>query len=102
MLTPHGCMYNEAYFSTGLSHYVLDCRGPDLPKVLVYEAKTNRLIASWDDNAKLSRQVQNMSLPNVRIFNVSLSSGYRANVRLFLPPEITIETFNSYPLVVEV
>ena len=101
-VTPQGCLYNEAFFSKDLTHYVLDCRGPTMPRVLLFESKANRMIANLDSNAKLQTKVANMSLPNVRLFNVTLSSGYVATVRLFLPPEITIETFTSYPLVVEV
>ena len=60
-------------------------------------------LAVLDDNGELASQIlPNMSMPNVRLFNVTLKSGYNATVRLFLPPEITIETFTSYPLIVEV
>jgi hypothetical protein len=43
-----------------------------------------------------------MSLPKIRVFSVPLSSGYKAWVKLYLPPEITVHTFTSYPLVVDV
>ena len=39
----------------------------------------------------------------VRMFRVPLTaSGYEAAVRLYLPPEITAETFTSFPLLVQV
>ena len=58
-----------------------------------------------DDNAALRARAVNMSLPKVRMFRVPLSSesgGYEAAVRLYLPPEITFETFTSFPLLVQV
>ena len=61
-----------------------------------------KLLSYLDNSTSLANQVTNMSMPNVRLFNVTLSSGYNATVRLFLPPEITVETFTSYPLIVEV
>ena len=61
-----------------------------------------KLVSTLEDNGDLSRDLLNMSMPNVRLFNVTLSSGYNATVRLFVPPEITVETFTSYPLIVEV
>ena len=37
------------------------------------------------------------------MFRVPLTeSGYEAAVRLYLPPEITFDTFTSFPLLVQV
>ena len=56
-----------------------------------------------DDNGALRARAANMSLPKVRMFRVPLAaSGYEAAVRLYLPPEITAETFTSFPLLVQV
>ena len=108
-----------------MSYYTLDCKGPGLPKVLLFETKTNKEIAVLNSNSGLNKTVSNMSLPIVRIFDVPLPtssslnefsatstntnvggdksvSSYNASVRLFLPPEISVETFMSYPLVVQV
>ena len=57
-----------------------------------------------DDNGALRARAANMSLPKVRMFRVPLtaSGGYEAAVRLYLPPEITFDTFTSFPLLVQV
>ena len=58
-----------------------------------------------DDNDALRARAANMSLPKVRMFRVPLTAGgggYEAAVRLYLPPEITFETFTSFPLLVQV
>ena len=102
VMTPKGCLYNSALFSKDLTYYVLDCKGPDVPKVLLFKTSTNQPMGVLDSNHELKRNIANMTLPKVRIFNVTLSSGYVASVRVFLPPDITIDTFASYPLVVQV
>ena len=40
VLTFRGCLYNEAHFSKGLGHFVVDCRGPDVPQVRLYNGAT--------------------------------------------------------------
>ena len=40
VLTYRGCLYNEAHFSKGLGHFVVDCRGPDVPQVRLYNGAT--------------------------------------------------------------
>ena len=119
-----GCLYNTAKFSKGMSYYVLNCKGPGIPKVLLFETKTNKQIAVLNSNLDLAKTVSNMSLPLVRIFDVPLSTAsqssefssssssnnmgdekasvYNASVKLYLPPEINVKTFMSYPLVVQV
>ena len=42
VLTYRGCLYNEAHFSKGLGHFVVDCRGPDVPQVRLYNGATLR------------------------------------------------------------
>ena len=119
-----GCLYNTAKFSEGMSYYVLECKGPGVPKVYLFHTNTNKQILLLNNNTALEKAVSNMSLPIVRIFDVPLpasnsasnkfastnsnlmgegsSSRYNASVRLFLPPEINVKTFMSYPLVVQV
>ena len=119
-----GCLYNTAKFSQGMSYYVLECKGPGVPKVYLFHTNTNKQILLLNNNTALEKAVSNMSLPIVRIFDVPLpasnsvsnkfastssnlmgegsSSRYNASVRLFLPPEINVKTFMSYPLVVQV
>lgn len=102
-VVPVGCLFNEAEFSHKLSYAVVNCKGPSVPKVLLFQMGHNiTQIAELDTNAKLRQAVQNLSLPKIRMFTVPLSSGYNASVKLFLPPEITYFTFASYPLIIQV
>ena len=40
VLTYRGCLYNEAHFSKGLGYFLVDCKGPDVPKVILYNGVT--------------------------------------------------------------
>lgn len=80
----------------------MDCRGPDIPKVIAFQTKDLEELSTLEDNSALSDQLSNYSLPNVRLLKVPMKSGYMANVKLILPPEITYKSFNSYPLIVQV
>ena len=103
VLTPSGCLYNEAVFSRDLSYFVLECKGPGVPRVLLYKTETTeRLRDVLDDNGELRARAANMTLPKMRTFQVPTSSGFEATVKVFLPPEITVHTFASYPFIVQV
>ena len=69
VLTYGGCLYNEAHFSKGLGYFVVDCRGPDVPQVRLYNGVTLRQELILDDNAALRARAANMSLPKVCIVN---------------------------------
>lgn len=104
---PEGCLYNKAVFSKALKYFVINCLGPDVPKVLLYKSDSEKdgkveKIADLDENEWLREKVKNMTLPKVRIFRVPLRSGYNATVKVILPEEINIETFGSYPLIIQV
>lgn len=32
-----GCLHNSAYFSSDLTYAAVDCQGPEVPKVLLFE-----------------------------------------------------------------
>ncbi len=34
-----GCLYNEVSFSPDLSHFAVDCKGPDVPRTLLYQTR---------------------------------------------------------------
>ena len=39
--TAEGCLYNEAVFSSDLSHYALNCKGPGVPKVYIFQSNVS-------------------------------------------------------------
>lgn len=102
VVTHAGCLYNEAHFSRDLGMFVLDCRGPDVPRVLLFNATSLNEELTLDNNTLLRERVANMSLPKVRMFRVATRSGYYASVRMYLPPEITFDDFKEYPFIVHV
>ena len=101
-MEPGGCLYNEAHFSTGLSYLVIDCKGPDVPRVLLYQSGNETAMMELNGNEELRTHIKNVSLPKVRMFLVPLRSGYNASVKIIMPEEIGLRTFGSYPLIIHV
>ncbi|XP_063218410.1 dipeptidyl aminopeptidase-like protein 6 [Bacillus rossius redtenbacheri] len=101
------CQYHNAAFSPGLRYYVLECLGPGVPTVRLYEARGGRaspprLVAALQNNSRLLELAARMALPQVKTFPVQISGGYHAQVRLHLPPGLREEEITKYPLVVQV
>ena len=67
----------------------------------MYESFNATKILDLDNNDDLKTSVSNMTLPKIRNFIVPLSNGYNASVKLILPEEITVHTFASYPLILQ-
>jgi len=105
--TSGGCLWNEPHFSLDASHVVADCRGPDVPKVIVIRADGSAKSLTLEDNQALSEEVErNLSLAAVRTFSVPLTSapGHSARVKLILPPEAAgpAPSSGTHPLLVQV
>ncbi len=68
-----GCLYNEAHFSRDLSHFAVQCRGPEVPRTVLfrggeggdYEEEEAQYLGVLEDNARLRTDVVNMTLPKV-------------------------------------
>ncbi len=54
-----------------MSHFLVDCQGPDIPKLVVYQSDgtwgSPEQIMTLEDNAKLREEAANMSLAQVRV-----------------------------------
>ena len=50
--TAEGCLYNEAVFSSDFSHYALNCKGPGVPKVYIFQSNVSCYIffLSFENN----------------------------------------------------
>ena len=95
------CGYNSFRFSSDYSFYVMSCDGPHVPQVYLYKTNPNQRTAILVDNAKLSTDLANKSLPNVSNLNIPVDGGkYQAKVRLYLPPDFSES--KQYPLVIDV
>ncbi|XP_067139142.1 inactive dipeptidyl peptidase 10-like isoform X3 [Centruroides vittatus] len=96
------CLYNNAIFSKNAKYYILECLGPEIPRVELWNTEENKLIEVLDTNDNLRDLINKRALPQVRTFQVPIDGGYKANVRLFLPPGLKNDEITKYPLLVNV
>ncbi|XP_054710393.1 inactive dipeptidyl peptidase 10-like [Uloborus diversus] len=96
------CLYFNALFSHDAHYFVLECLGPNVPRVELRETLTNQLIEVLDTNSDLVEALDNRALPQIETFKVPLKGGYEASVRLYLPPPLRENEIIKYPLIVHV
>ncbi|OWR49175.1 dipeptidyl aminopeptidase protein 6 isoform 1 [Danaus plexippus plexippus] len=88
----------------GITHYVLECRGPGPPLAGLHDAKTHKLERIlYDTRPYRSVRLRELALPSRRSFDVQLSSGSKARVQLLLPPSWREELRDAaFPVLVHV
>ncbi|XP_044727006.1 inactive dipeptidyl peptidase 10 [Chrysoperla carnea] len=88
----------------GSSYYVLQCLGPGLPLAAVHSVETHRLLKIlYDSRNKRDLPLYQLALPTHRSMEVPLPQGYKAHVRLYLPPSWREELRDAaFPVLVEV
>lgn len=105
------CTYFDAYMnpppyaaSTGITHYILECKGPGLPLAVVHSASNHKLFrVLYDTRPMFSTKLQQLALPTKRTFEIPLPHGSRAAVQLLLPPSWREELRDAaFPVLVEV
>lgn len=96
------CLYTKATFSPNNQYFVRECLGPGVPTVTLHSAPLGRLLYVLDNNTALKEEVDDMGLPVVRTFPVEVSGGYRAPVKLYLPPGLREEEEFKFPLILHV
>ncbi|CAG2120642.1 unnamed protein product, partial [Medioppia subpectinata] len=103
------CLYNNVFFNTKRDYYVLQCEGPDTPKVeirrtknnsLIRRTKNNSLVTELENNSNLEAKLREKSVPITRKLRVKTSATFHSNVELVLPHNF--DEKNKYPLMVEV
>lgn len=83
------CLFHNAIFSPHTTAYfVLECLGPGIPYSALYKAvlPKPKLLLVLQNNTKLREAVARMAMPQIKTFPVQISGGYKAHVRLHLPP----------------
>ncbi|XP_041976743.1 inactive dipeptidyl peptidase 10 isoform X2 [Aricia agestis] len=103
------CTYWSAAFSparpaVGITHYVLECRGPGPPLAGLHDARTHKLERIlYDTRPYRSVRLRELALPTRRSFDVQLGSGSKARVQLLLPPSWREELRDAaFPVLVHV
>ncbi|XP_035703535.1 inactive dipeptidyl peptidase 10 isoform X2 [Folsomia candida] len=96
------CLYNKVTFSSDNRFFVRECLGPGVPFVTLHTAPLGRLLYVLDNNTALKQEVADLGLPVIRTFSVEVSDGYKAPVKLYLPPGLREEEEFKFPLVLHV
>ncbi|XP_055628528.1 inactive dipeptidyl peptidase 10 isoform X2 [Toxorhynchites rutilus septentrionalis] len=106
------CTHFDAYMSppphmasiSGITHYVLECKGPGLPLAVVHSTFNHRLVkVLFDTRPVYTSKLQELALPTQRSFEIPLPHGTRAAVQLLLPPSWREELRDAaFPVLVEV
>lgn len=103
------CQYHNAIFAPGqLGLALIDCLGPDVPSSAIYRMPREynqrplKPIFYMQNNTRLRERVATIALPQVKSFPVMISGGYRAQVRLFLPPGLREDEITRYPMILHV
>ncbi|XP_017784773.1 PREDICTED: venom dipeptidyl peptidase 4 [Nicrophorus vespilloides] len=95
------CLYNSAIFSKDKSHYVLQCLGPGIPEVSVFNT-TNQRLVTWEENEELTELVNDKAIPIIKRFSFNVAGGFKAQVSLKLPPNMDMSGSTKYPMLVNV
>ncbi|XP_015837624.1 inactive dipeptidyl peptidase 10 isoform X3 [Tribolium castaneum] len=99
LLGNYACDFNNIIFSKNYKYYIQECLGPNIPVVFLVETATNTRLAVLDASVKLTRKVKNLSAPQIKTIQVEIEDGYRAQVRLYLPPILREYEEVTFPLI---
>lgn len=93
------CLHSSAKFSKDFSYYVLNCAGPGVPEITLYDADGVK-IETWENNKILVEMLRGKALPETKRFTFEVADGFQAQVSLKLPPNLN--TSVKYPMLVNV
>jgi len=72
----NSCFYNFIFMSPSADYYVLQCEGPQIPRVEIRRAKNNSLIALLENNDELKSKLSKKAIPKVKRMRVKTSNNY--------------------------
>nr|XP_049696840.1 venom dipeptidyl peptidase 4 isoform X1 [Helicoverpa armigera]XP_049696841.1 venom dipeptidyl peptidase 4 isoform X1 [Helicoverpa armigera]XP_049696842.1 venom dipeptidyl peptidase 4 isoform X1 [Helicoverpa armigera]XP_049696843.1 venom dipeptidyl peptidase 4 isoform X1 [Helicoverpa armigera] len=94
------CLYNEGMLSNSGDRITINCAGPDVPQVFIYNTNGS-LVRVWDDSAELRSITSNRVLPASLRLNVNVGVGLPpADVHIQAPADYQNRT--NVPLLVYV
>ncbi|XP_043206770.1 venom dipeptidyl peptidase 4-like isoform X1 [Amphibalanus amphitrite] len=95
------CAKNSFDFSTGGSHYVWTCQGPStVPRVSLRHTENHQELMLIADNKALSRDLAGKVLPQEMRLMLDVADGFKARVRMKLPPGLKEDSSRKYPMLV--
>ncbi|CAG0895799.1 unnamed protein product [Darwinula stevensoni] len=96
------CSFASAYFSQNTSYYALQCATPRTVanRVTIKETESGKVVKEWFSNSDLVENLNTLNLPVERNLEVEVAEGFKAKVRLFLPPDLDESGSTKYPMIV--
>lgn len=98
------CTYAAASFSKDFSYYTITCSGPTPTYVRVYNSAGQKIL-DWEENTASRQKLEQYQKPHSQFLQIPVTGGYKAMVKLLLPPEINFDSpdpAKKYPMIVYV
>ena len=97
------CAYASGYFSENASYYALQCATPTtVPNlVTIRETESGKVLREWLSNHQLLEKLGKKNLPVEKTLEVNVAGGFKAQVRLYLPPGLNEASYTKYPMIVD-
>ncbi|XP_055084460.1 dipeptidyl aminopeptidase-like protein 6 isoform X2 [Periophthalmus magnuspinnatus] len=89
------CGYVDVSFSDDMSYFLVNCKGPDIPSVAVYQTSDKQKILDIETNEKLNVTYNNMQMPRVEYDTITIDD-YTLTMQI-LKPAAFVDTAH-YPL----
>uniref|UniRef100_A0A1A8KGB0 Dipeptidyl-peptidase 10 (Non-functional) n=1 Tax=Nothobranchius kuhntae TaxID=321403 RepID=A0A1A8KGB0_NOTKU len=79
-----GCSFFKAVFSPNITHFILYCLGPGIPKVSVHSTKDPSRYVIMEDNSPLAKALEDKRLPET-LFRTVQADNHDLHLKLSLP-----------------
>ncbi|XP_044744473.1 inactive dipeptidyl peptidase 10 isoform X3 [Coccinella septempunctata] len=99
LLSDYKCDYNNVIFSKSFKYYIQECLGPDIPVVFLVETAQNVRMAVLDTGSRLRKNVNKFAQPQIKKIQVEIEFGYKAQVKMYLPPVLREYEDVAFPMV---
>ncbi|XP_021959118.1 dipeptidyl peptidase 4 isoform X2 [Folsomia candida] len=94
------CHSHSVSLSANFKFYMHTCRGPGVPEVTTRFTSNHTVAHTWNNNAAVRARLETKLLPSVTEMEVDVAGGFKAKVRLLLPPNF--DAAKKYPMMVDV
>ncbi|XP_050434838.1 prolyl endopeptidase FAP-like isoform X2 [Adelges cooleyi] len=100
----NSCLFIRSHFSDfpNSKYYVLECLGPQVPKVILMNVHTNQKVMTLNNYTQLAAKYSTMAKPNIQIMQVEIENGYIAQTKLMLPPAFKEYDETAFPFILYV
>ncbi|KAM4606773.1 A-type potassium channel modulatory protein DPP6 [Polymixia lowei] len=91
-----GCGYVTGSFSHNMTYFLLNCQGPDVPYVAVYNTQDRERVYDLETNENLRLTLDSMQMPRVEYKEINIGEDYTLMMQI-LKPASFVDTAH-YPL----